>query len=130
VGDGHNNPRSLGYPTAVRVGTIALSLSATTEATLYTLSIEHAITDFSTWKTAFDSFSDARAQAGVQSDRIRRPIDDGGHLVVELDFQDKEHAEAFRQFLTTVVWTNPEASPALASTPTTRILEPAPAPNE
>jgi hypothetical protein len=92
---------------------------------VYTLTIEHAITDFSTWKTAFDLFSDARAQAGVVADRIRRPVDDGQHLVIEMDFQDKEHAEAFRRFLTTVVWANPEASPALASTPTTRILEPA-----
>jgi hypothetical protein len=36
---------------------------------MYTLTIEHAITDFSTWKTAFDLFSDARAQAGVVADR-------------------------------------------------------------
>jgi hypothetical protein len=93
---------------------------------MYTLSIEHAITDLPTWKTAFDQFADARTNAGVVSDRIRRPVDDPGHLVIDLDFQTRERAEAFRQFLTSVVWATSEASPALAGRPTTRLLEPAP----
>lgn len=91
---------------------------------MFTLAIEHAITDFPTWKTAFDRFAEARAQAGVVSDRIRRPVDDRNHLVIELDFRDQDQAEAFRQFLTTVVWANPDASPALSGRPSTRILEP------
>jgi hypothetical protein len=32
---------------------------------MFTLSIEHRITDFPTWKTAFDRFAEARDQAGV-----------------------------------------------------------------
>jgi hypothetical protein len=119
----------VGYPSTAPFGTIALSLSATTEAIMYTLTIEHAITDFRAWRTAFDRFSDARTQAGVLADRIRRPVDNEQHLVIELDFQNQEQAEAFRHFLNTVVWANPEASPALAGTPTTRILEPASAVN-
>jgi hypothetical protein len=91
---------------------------------MFTLRIEHAITDFATWKTAFDRFADARAQAGVLAHRIRRPVDDDRYLVIELDFDTKEKAEEFRQFLTTVVWANPEASPALDGTPTTRVLAP------
>jgi hypothetical protein len=31
-----------------------------------TLRIEHAISDFSTWKAAFDRFAGAWAQAGVR----------------------------------------------------------------
>lgn len=89
---------------------------------MFTLSIEHAITDLATWKAAFDRFADARAQAGVLADRIRRPVDDSHYLVIELDFRREEDAEAFRQFLTTVVWANPDASPALAGSPTTRLL--------
>jgi hypothetical protein len=58
------------------------------------------------------------------ADRIRCLVDDRQHLVIELDFEAEEEAEAFRQFLSAVVWANPEASPALASTVTTRILEP------
>lgn len=90
---------------------------------MYTLSIEHAISDFATWKQAFDRFAGARAQAGVLSDRIRRPVDDRTYLVIELDFETEDRAQAFRDFLTAVVWSNPEASPALAGTPTTRVLE-------
>jgi hypothetical protein len=91
---------------------------------MVTLSIEHAITDFASWKTAFDHFAEARAKGGVTGDRIRRPIDDPGHLLIELEFETRDRAEAFRQFLIDVVWTNPSASPALVGRPTTRILEP------
>jgi hypothetical protein len=91
---------------------------------MFTLSIEHAITDFTTWKSAFDRFADARAKSGVIAHRIRRPIDDPRHLIIDLDFSTRERAEAFCQYLTTVVWSNPEASPALAGRPTTRVLEP------
>ena len=90
---------------------------------MYTLSIEHAISDFATWKQAFDRFAEARAQAGVLADRIRRPVGDSRYLVIELDFESRENAEAFGEFLATVVWSNPEASPALAGAPKTRVLE-------
>jgi hypothetical protein len=91
---------------------------------MFTLSIEHSVTDFSTWKTAFDHFADAREEAGVLAHRVRHPIDDDKHLVIELDFETRERAEAFGHFLTTVVWSSPDASPALSGRPTTRILEP------
>ena len=92
---------------------------------MFTLSIEHRITDFPTWKTAFDRFADARNQAGVLAHRIRRPVDDATYLVIELDFETTEKAEAFHHFLTTVVWSNPDASPGLSDRPTARILQPA-----
>ena len=90
---------------------------------MFTLSIEHGITDFATWRSAFERFADARAKAGVTGDRIFNPVDNDHHLIVDLDFQTREHAEAFRQFLENVVWSNPETSPALAGPPTTRLLE-------
>jgi hypothetical protein len=90
---------------------------------MFTLSIEHAISDFPTWKHAFDRFADARRQAGVVSQRIRRPVDDPHYLVIELEFDAKERADSFRRFLQDVVWTNRDASPALAGEPETRILE-------
>ena len=43
---------------------------------MFTLSIEHAITDVATWKSAFDRFADARAKGGVTADRIRRQGED------------------------------------------------------
>jgi hypothetical protein len=103
---------------------IADLLEVCQDCAMFTLSIEHAITDFTTWKTAFDSFADARANGGVIGDRVRRPVDTPSHLVIELDFETRERAEAFRQFLTNVVWSNPDASPALAGRLTTRVLQP------
>ena len=91
---------------------------------MFTLSIEHAISDFPTWKQAFDRFSEAREQAGVLSHRIRRPVGDPHYVLIELDFEAQELAEGFRQFLHTVVSANRDASPALAGAPATRILEP------
>jgi hypothetical protein len=90
---------------------------------MFTLSIEHAISDFPTWKEAFDRFAEAREKAGVLSHRVCRPLDDPGYLVIELDFDAQENADAFRQFLHDVVWANRDGSPALVGTPQTRILE-------
>ena len=91
---------------------------------MFTLSIEHGITDFPTWKGAFDRFAAARAQAGVQGHRIRRPVGDDHYLVIELDVPTQEQAAGFRQFLYDVVWANSDASPGLAGAPQARVLEP------
>ncbi len=91
---------------------------------MFTLSIEHGITDFPTWRRAFDCGADARAHAGVMGHRIRRPVGDEHYLVIELEFPSREQAEGFRQYLADVVWTNRDASPALAGEPRARILEP------
>ncbi|MET7398045.1 hypothetical protein ABZS66_31595 [Dactylosporangium sp. NPDC005572] len=90
-----------------------------------TLRIEHAITDYATWRTAFDSFAEARTRAGVQRYRVLRPVDDDRYICVDLDFATAEAAEAFRTFLRTTVWSDPGRAPALAGTPTARILAPA-----
>jgi len=90
---------------------------------MFTLGIEHAISDFPTWKQAFDRFGEAREKAGVVGHRVRRRVDDPHYLVIELDFDLQEKADSFRQFLHDVVWVNRDASPALVGTPQTRILE-------
>ena len=87
-----------------------------------TLHIEHAVTDYPTWRAAFDRFGPARAEAGVRQSRIQRPLDDDHHILVELDFDEEAAAAAFLTFLRRVVWAVPENSPALAGTPQTRIL--------
>ena len=91
---------------------------------MFTLSIEHAISDFPTWKQAFDRFAEARQNAGVASHRIRRPVGDPHYLVIELEFDAWENADKFRQFLHHVVWGDTDASPALIGAPASRILEP------
>jgi hypothetical protein len=90
---------------------------------MFTLSIEHAISDFPIWKQAFDRFAEARQQAGVVSHRIRRPAGDPHYLVIDLEFDTQEDADNFRHFLHTVVWANRDASPALVGAPASRVLE-------
>lgn len=87
-----------------------------------TLHIEHPITDFETWSTAFNRFADARRQAGVRSHNVQQPVDDPKYVVVDLDFDTIEAAEAFLSFLTNTVWSTPENAPGLAGTPQARIL--------
>jgi hypothetical protein len=88
-----------------------------------TLHIEHPITDFVTWRAAFDRFTDRRRQAGVSAERIQQPVDDAHYVVVDLDFPSTDRARMFLTFLETTVWASPDSSPGLAGTPRTRILE-------
>ncbi|HUP70185.1 MAG TPA: hypothetical protein VM142_10275 [Acidimicrobiales bacterium] len=60
------------------------------------LRIEHAITDYDTWKGAFDRAAPFREQSGVRSYRIQRPVDDVNYLMIDLDFDDVAGAEALR----------------------------------
>jgi hypothetical protein len=92
---------------------------------MVTLHIQHPITDFETWTSAFQRFGDARSNAGVRAERIQRPVDDARYVVIDLDFDTEHEARSFQGFLTTQVWANPKNSPGLAGTPETMILEPA-----
>jgi hypothetical protein len=92
-----------------------------------TLHIEHAVTDFGTWKAAFDRFASRRSEAGVIAHRIYQPYDDAAYVVLQLDFPSIEQAEAFRQFLEITVWTTRANSPGLTGVPRARVLVTAPA---
>jgi hypothetical protein len=87
-----------------------------------TLRIEHPITDYTTWRRAFDSFAAARERAGVQQYRILRPVDDQQYVCVDLDFATTGDAEAFLEFLRRSVWSDTDRAPDLVGTPRTRIL--------
>jgi hypothetical protein len=89
---------------------------------MHTLHIEHPVTDFATWRAAFDGFDAPRDKAGVRSYRIERPTDDERYVHVELDFDDAPTAEGFLAFLRRAVWSTRSASPGLAGEPVTRIL--------
>ncbi|HEY5986231.1 MAG TPA: hypothetical protein VIV12_07645 [Streptosporangiaceae bacterium] len=82
-----------------------------------TLRIEHAIHDYEIWQKAFDSFAEARANAGVRSFTIRQPVDDPKYLMLDLEFDASGRAEAFAEFLHQQVWSTPASSPALAGAP-------------
>ncbi len=88
-----------------------------------TLRIEHAITDFETWKAAFGRFAARRADGGVLGERILQPVDDPHYVLVDLDFASVEEAQRFQHFLETQVWSDPASSPALAGSPRSRIVD-------
>ena len=89
-----------------------------------TLHIEHPITDYLTWRSAFDDFLTARQAAGVRAESVRQPVDDPHYIVVDLDFKTVEQAEEFLRYLRSTVWSTPDNSPALAGAPRTMILKP------
>jgi hypothetical protein len=91
---------------------------------MITLRIEHPISDFPTWKAAFDRFADHRRRGGVCGERVNQPVDDDRYVLVDLDFPTRAQAEEFLGFLETRVWSSQDTSPGLAGTPRTRILEP------
>jgi len=88
-----------------------------------TLHIEHPITDFDLWGDAFGRFAEYRKGSGVRGERILRPVDDPRYVIIDLDFDTTEEAEAFLEFLQTTVWSSSENSPALVGTPQTKVLE-------
>lgn len=88
-----------------------------------TLHIEHAVTSFTDWRAAFDRFASLRGQAGVRQHSIRRPVDDEHYVMVDLDFDITEAAQAFLEVLQERVWPSPQNAPALVGTPLTRILD-------
>ena len=89
---------------------------------MHVLQIEHPIRDFSTWKAAFDRFSDKRQQSGVRRHQIFQPADDPNYVVLDLEFESEVEAEAYLGWLRREVWSSREASPALADGPQTRIV--------
>lgn len=90
-----------------------------------TLHIEHPISDFATWRAAFDRMAPSREQAGVLHHRVQRPVGDPHYVVVDLEFVTTAAAETFLVFLQTRIWSESTNSPALRGTPQARILEPA-----
>lgn len=88
-----------------------------------TLHIEHPITDYVTWRAAFDRQAGARRAAGVGAERVARPVDDPCYIVVGLDFDTADQAAGFLRYLETQVWSSPTAAPALGGRPRTAILE-------
>ncbi len=87
-----------------------------------TVHIEHPISDFATWKTAFDRAAPLRAASRVRAYAIHRPVDDPAYVIIQLDFDTKDDATAFAEKLRQL-WTDRAVTPALRGTPTIRFLE-------
>ncbi len=76
---------------------------------MHILQIEHRISDFDTWKGAFDRFSDFRQQSGVRRYRVLRPTDDPNYIMIDLEFDSPSEAESFLAALWRNVWSSGEA---------------------
>jgi len=87
-----------------------------------TLRIEHQISDYDTWKNAFDRDPVQRKQSGVRRYAIHQPVDDAHYIMVDLEFEDAAAAEALLSRLQEM-WDSGAAAPALAGAPQTRIID-------
>ncbi len=90
---------------------------------MHTLRIEHQISDFDSWKAAFDRDPIGRERSGVRRHRVLRPLDDQDYVLIDLDFDSASDAEAFLAALRREVWGSRQAAPALVGGPQTRIVE-------
>jgi hypothetical protein len=88
-----------------------------------TLHIEHSVTDLDTWVEAFNHFAEARQNAGVRAQRVRQPVGGPGYIVIDLEFDDSEAAQGFKEFLEGVIWQSKELSPGLDGEPAARVLD-------
>ena len=86
------------------------------------LQIEHPVRDFETWKAVFDRNAVRREDGGVRRYQIHRPVDDPSYVAVDLEFDTRGAAEAFKLGLE-ALWRSPEAAPALGGTPRARIVD-------
>ena len=89
---------------------------------MHTLHIEHAVTDFGTWKPRSRLRRDPAAVRGTPSARPAAGRDPH-YVVIDLDFDTTSEAENFLGFLQAEVWPSRDNSPALIGTPQTIILE-------
>ncbi len=86
------------------------------------MQLEHAIRDFEMWKAAFDRDPIDRQALGVRRHRVFRPVDDPGYVVVELEFDSTDEAQACGVALREL-WSSRQAAPALIGAPRVRIVE-------
>ncbi|TCJ93216.1 hypothetical protein [Nocardia alba] len=70
-----------------------------------TLHIDNTVHDFDDWKAAFDQYGQFRADNGVRACRVGRVDGTPHRVLVDLDFDDRAAAEAFRTALATVLAT-------------------------
>lgn len=87
---------------------------------MFVLHIEHNVPDYDRWKAAFDSDPIGRKKSGVLRHRVSRTTDDANHVVVDLEFNTAEEAEALLGSLRTL-WGQIEGTVIVG--PTARLAE-------
>ncbi|KXK15495.1 MAG: hypothetical protein UZ14_CFX002000516 [Chloroflexi bacterium OLB14] len=84
---------------------------------MYMLRIEHPIPSYEKWKQAFDSDPVGREKMGVKRYQILRPVDNPNHVMIDLEFNTAQEAEALLNAMREVwkrvqgtIMTNPQAT--------------------
>jgi ribose 5-phosphate isomerase len=87
---------------------------------MYILQIEHHVPNYEGWKKAFDSDPVNRKKSGVRHYKISRKIDDPNYVIVDLEFDNSNDAEACHQKLRNL-WNRVEGT--VMNNPQSRIIE-------
>jgi hypothetical protein len=82
--------------------------------------IEHSVQNFEKWKQAFDSDPADRKGSGVRRYQILRLQNDPTYVLIDLEFDSVDKAEAFLQTMQRV-WNGP--GKAVMQSPTGRIAQ-------
>jgi hypothetical protein len=86
-----------------------------------TLHLEVIVNDVAAFKSGYADHTELRRQAGVRAEQVRHPIGDDSVILVDLDFDTVDQAEAFLGILEEKIWKD---NPVLVAKPSARILEP------
>ena len=87
---------------------------------MHTLRIEHRVQDYDRWKQVFDSDPVNRKAAGVLRYQISRLQNDSDYVMIDLEFDSRDLAEAFVQTMLRI-WDGP--GKAVMRDPRARIME-------
>lgn len=85
------------------------------------LRIEHPVRSFDAWKKVFDSDPLGRKKSGMRRYRIMRPIDNPNYVMLDLEFEGSNEAEAFAAALRNL-WGSPEGQKIMEN-PQLRIVQ-------
>ena len=84
------------------------------------LRIEHPVPNFEGWKQAFDNDLVGREKSGVRRYQILRASDDPNYVLIDLEFDTTQQAEALLAAMR-VVWGRVEGT--IMTNPKARIVE-------
>jgi hypothetical protein len=84
------------------------------------LRIEHSVPNFERWKQAFDSDPANRKGSGVRRYQVLRPRDDPSYVMIDLEFDSVDEAEAFLRTMQRI-WGGP--GKAVMQNPRARIVD-------
>ena len=87
---------------------------------MYVLRIEHSVPNYEGWKRAFDSDPLGRKKSGVRRYRVLRAVDNPNYVMIDLEFDTTDQAEAMLAALRSL-WERVEGT--AMSEPNARIVE-------